>query len=177
MYLFNPVHGSKNKLLMMTHMRSNDVFIGLPHDVFVFTMLQEIMARTLSVRLGTYKHSVGSLHLYDKNLNRAQQFLDEGYQPTNLPMPKMPEGDPWPALKILRKAECLLRHGLQPKEDLVNQLNPYWADLLRLLQVYSYSKTGYISGIESARRLMTSRIYDTFIKAKLSSSVSRKQNL
>ena len=34
---------------MITYMRSNDVFLGLPHDIFAFTMIQEIMARTLSV--------------------------------------------------------------------------------------------------------------------------------
>ena len=41
------------KLQMVTHMRSNDAFRGLPHDIFAFTMLQEILARSLSVDLGT----------------------------------------------------------------------------------------------------------------------------
>src|SRR5690606_4963573 len=31
-----------DKLIMMTSMRSNDAFLGLPHDIFCFTMLQEI---------------------------------------------------------------------------------------------------------------------------------------
>ena len=49
------------RLHMLASMRSNDVFKGLPHDVFAFTMLQEIMARSLGVEIGTYKHAVGSL--------------------------------------------------------------------------------------------------------------------
>jgi len=46
----------RNKQLhMLTNMRSNDAFWGLPHNIFSFTMIQEILARTLSVELGTYK--------------------------------------------------------------------------------------------------------------------------
>jgi thymidylate synthase len=37
------------RLHMFTNMRSNDAFLGLPHDVFAFTMLQEIVARTLNL--------------------------------------------------------------------------------------------------------------------------------
>ena len=43
---------------MLTYMRSNDAYWGLPHDVFAFTMLQEILARSLTLELGTYKHAV-----------------------------------------------------------------------------------------------------------------------
>src|SRR5216684_3838299 len=56
-----------DRLHMLTHMRSNDAFLGLPHDVFAFTFLQEIIARSVGVELGLYKHAVGSLHLYDKH--------------------------------------------------------------------------------------------------------------
>lgn len=76
------------RLHMFTNMRSNDAFLGLPHDVFAFTMIQEIFARTLGVRLGTYKHAVGSLHLYRKNRKAARQYLNEGWQST-APMPPM----------------------------------------------------------------------------------------
>lgn len=36
----------QSRLHMVVNMRSNDVYWGLPHDVFCFTMLQEIVART-----------------------------------------------------------------------------------------------------------------------------------
>src|SRR5580704_9691399 len=70
----------KKRLYMFTTMRSNDAFVGLPHDVFTFTMLQEIMARSLGLELGRYKHFVGSLHLYEDNARDARQYLKEGYQ-------------------------------------------------------------------------------------------------
>ena len=47
----------RRRLHLLTNMRSNDAFIGLPHDIFAFTMLQEIMARSLGLELGTYSSS------------------------------------------------------------------------------------------------------------------------
>src|SRR5437868_15019071 len=44
------------RLHLLANMRSNDWFSGLPHDVFAFTMLQEMLARALGIEVGTYKH-------------------------------------------------------------------------------------------------------------------------
>ena len=62
-------------LEMITNMRSNDAYVGLPHDVFCFTMIQEIVARHLDVEPGVYRHIVGSLHLYDCNVDGARKVL------------------------------------------------------------------------------------------------------
>ena len=54
----------RNKRLhAVTYMRSNDAFLGLPHDVFAFTFLQKIIARSVGVQLGTYAtlNSVGNV--------------------------------------------------------------------------------------------------------------------
>ena len=44
-------------------LRSNDAYWGLPHDLFCFTMLQELVARHLGVELGHYYHYAGSMHI------------------------------------------------------------------------------------------------------------------
>jgi len=49
-------------------MRSNDLFLGLPHNFIQFTALQEVMAGWLNVGLGTYQHLSDSLHIYRKDL-------------------------------------------------------------------------------------------------------------
>lgn len=103
----------KNQLHMLTYMRSNDAFVGMPHDVFCFTMLQEIMARTLSVELGQYKHIVGSLHLYNESMDNVQDFLNAGWQSTATVMRPLPKGDPWPAIKSLLFAE----HAIRTNQD------------------------------------------------------------
>ena len=57
-----------NKLYMTTYMRSNDLWLGFPYDVFQFCNLQILLSMRLGVELGTYTHIAGSLHLYERNL-------------------------------------------------------------------------------------------------------------
>jgi thymidylate synthase len=63
-------------LHLVVYMRSNDVYFGLTHDVFAFTMVQEIVARELEVEPGRYVHMVGSLHLYEDKVDDARGAVD-----------------------------------------------------------------------------------------------------
>ena len=145
-------------------MRSNDAFLGLSHDVFAFTMLQEIIARAVGVELGTYKHAVGSLHLYDEHRENAQRYIDEGWQSIVL-MPEMPMGDPWPSITRLLEAEADIRSGLGIQTSSL-KLDPYWADLARLLQIFAKSKSGDTKEIEKIKNDMHSDIYKSYIEQK-----------
>ncbi|MET3896982.1 thymidylate synthase [Devosia sp. UYZn731] len=134
----------RNKMLHLhVHMRSNDVVLGFPHDIFAFTMMQEIAARELELEVGRYQHSVGSLHLYDDSEDipaktMAQAFIDEGIHDI-VPMPPMPKGNPWPAIVVVLEAERLLRAGkldYTPPSD----LDPYWKDLVLLLRAFAIGR-------------------------------------
>ena len=57
-----------NKLYATTVMRSNDIWLGWPYDVFAFTSFQILMAMELGVELGTYTHIALNLHLYEKDV-------------------------------------------------------------------------------------------------------------
>lgn len=70
------------KLELQTYMRSNDVWLGLPYDVFQFTQLQMTMANCLGYGYGNYVHHVGSLHIYERNIKDAFQMLDDPRPPT-----------------------------------------------------------------------------------------------
>jgi thymidylate synthase len=149
------------RLDMLTQMRSNDAYVGLPHDVFAFTMLQEIIAVTLGVRLGTYKHSVGSLHLYDRDRDDARRYLEEGVQ-SRVSMPRMPTEDPWPSIGRVLSAEAELRKGR--KIDVASlTLRPYWADLVRLLEIHQRFKQRKTKQIDAIRKQLSTRMYDTYI--------------
>ena len=156
------------QLHLIVYMRSNDVIRGFPHDVFCFTMLQEIVARTLSVGLGVYTHCVGSLHLYDRDQANARSFLQEGWQSTKSAMPPMPTGDPWPAIRKLLIAEAEVRTTGAYDVEKVRDLGPYWGDLARLLQIFEYKRRENKEGLESVRSQMSSRVYDTYIERILS---------
>lgn len=155
------------RLHLITYMRSNDVFRGFTHDFFTFTMLQEIMARSLSVELGIYKHHVGSLHLYAQDIHAARRFLDEGWQSTSMPMPPMPMGDPWASIQSLLEAEAILRAGGLLEIAKLEELDPYWADLIRLLQVFRLAKNQDLGEVDKILPSMESIVYHTFIHKKI----------
>jgi len=60
---------------MNTIMRSNDVWLGLPYDVFQFTQLQATMARALGTEPGVYRHTTLSLHLYERDIDAAEDLF------------------------------------------------------------------------------------------------------
>ena len=147
---------------LIVSMRSNDAYLGVPHDVFAFTMLQEIVARSVGAELGTYVHFAGSLHLYDEHDDSARHFLAEGH-PLPTPMPPMPPGDPWAEIARLVAAEQDVRHG-QPL-DVSAFDNPYWADLARLLALFALSKDQRVDDIARLREEVQSLdVYGVFLK-------------
>lgn len=157
----------EGRLHMLTSMRSNDVYIGLPHDVFAFTMLQEIIARDIGVELGTYKHAVGSMHLYDRDRDAADSFLSEGWQSTKIAMPPMPLGDPWPGIHSFLGAEEAIRTGSTAELGEIGALDNYWADLIRLLQVLRYAKERDLTGIKYLRESMAWTPYRAYIDRRI----------
>ena len=62
-----------NKLYMTTYMRSNDIWMGFPYDVFQFTAMQILLSMQLGVELGTYTHIAGSLHMYKRDYMVAKE--------------------------------------------------------------------------------------------------------
>lgn len=161
------------KLHMVTTMRSNDVFLGLPHDIFTFTMIQEILARDLGVNLGSYSHFVGSLHLYDRNFKDARKYLNEGVQSTEFPMPPMPKGNPWPKVRNLIEIESKIRSD---KSVDFNVLGTYWADLARLLFIHALCRKRKHPEAKKVKDLMYSEVYDTYIRKRLFYSQKKVKN-
>ena len=127
-------HLREGLLHLSANMRSNDAYKGLPHDVFCFTMIQEMMARRLGAEPGEYLHYAGSMHIYESDLNEVRGYVTEGHQKM-VEMPPMPLGDPFDLAETLIAAEGRIRAG-----ELVSAAEtvpaPYWADFLRLLQAF-----------------------------------------
>lgn len=61
----------ENKLYCTTYMRSNDLWLGFPYDVFQFTCIQIRMAMELGLDIGSYTHIAGSLHIYERDFKKA----------------------------------------------------------------------------------------------------------
>lgn len=65
-----------NKLNLSVHMRSNDIWMGVPYDMFSFCFLQMMMAMELGVEVGQYTHYAGSLHLYARDYEAAKRNIE-----------------------------------------------------------------------------------------------------
>ena len=59
------------KLEWLQIIRSNDMFLGVPHNFVQFTCLQEILAGWLGVECGTYNQISDSLHVYDRHWEKV----------------------------------------------------------------------------------------------------------
>lgn len=71
------------RLHMIVRMRSNDSFMGLIYDVYSFTMFQEYMLNQLNIifdnkiKMGKYIHNAGSMHLYERDVEKCKFVLNE----------------------------------------------------------------------------------------------------
>lgn len=111
-------------------MRSNDVVLGLPYDVFLFTMVQEIAAMELGCDLGRYHHQVGSLHLYESQLALAQRVAAARSQ-VSAPMRRMGAVG---GIDELLDGEARSRLGEGPRSQMTTTSNDYWSDLLKVIE-------------------------------------------
>lgn len=166
------------RLHMFVAMRSNDAFFGLPHDIFSFTLLQEMVARAVGAELGEYKHCAGSLHLYGEDFGAAEQYLKEGWQDP-MHMPSMPAEDPADGILWLRDVEERVRlDGIGDMVAFVQAatIDEYWKDLGRLLVSYRASKEANVEVLARLKGQLHCDIYKMFLVARLDGAEERKNN-
>ncbi|MEU8782586.1 thymidylate synthase [Streptomyces sp. NPDC048637] len=95
-------HLRGGRLHMSTTMRGQDVWIGMPYDLFFFTTLHELVAGWLDVDLGEYHHHVDSLHIYERDIEKADALTDVAASPV---MPEL--STPWEGFeKLLDRVEA-----------------------------------------------------------------------
>jgi thymidylate synthase len=111
----------ESKLNVTCYMRSNDAYIGLPHDLFCFTMLQELISLKTDIPIGNYTHCATSMHVYDEHFAMIKKYISEGKQePMEMP--------------IIKECSCetlnLVSKEFDTKvlESNFNNLDDYWKD-------------------------------------------------
>jgi thymidylate synthase len=66
-----------SKLDMMVINRSNDLFLGIPYNVFVFNVLLRYIAKKTGCEVGMQRHMSDSLHLYAKDFDTVKNIVSE----------------------------------------------------------------------------------------------------
>ncbi|ECV5244931.1 thymidylate synthase, partial [Salmonella enterica subsp. enterica] len=164
-----------NKLSLIVNMRSNDAYLGLPHDVFAFTMIQEYAACILGYDIGHYKHFVGSLHLYDEHRNKARDYINEGWQDV-IEMPIMPKENVINDFNIVKEFEKKIRTEEYSDINIINvNIDNYWKDLILMLIYFKEKRNNRNSTttMDIIDRIHND-IYKTYIKKKEEISKSIK---
>jgi len=100
-------------------MRSNDLWLGFPYDIFNFSMLGHQVAGMLRLfrvpcEVGDLYHTAVSAHLYDEHVNPAALIYDAGRvtPPETKPVPTMPPTE--------------LMHVLMALRERGNEVNRWW---------------------------------------------------
>lgn len=129
-------------LELHSHMRSQDVWLGVPYDIFMFTQLQHTVAFILGLPAGQFVHHATSLHIYETDLSK----VDKLYEPTSdvdcatttgLELPlgvqcdrtPAPDRDPdgHPDLYVLDVASYLLEGSASEDEQ---ARNPWYGEIM-----------------------------------------------
>ncbi|MEU2868642.1 thymidylate synthase [Streptomyces olivoreticuli] len=120
-------HLRAGRLHMTTSMRGQDVWIGMPYDLFFYTTLHELVAGWLGAGLGEYHHQVGSLHIYERDLDQTDGLTDVNASEI---MPDLTT--PWDGFdKLLDRVEAGDETG-----------HPAWDDMATTMRSYRLWKSG-----------------------------------
>lgn len=93
------------KLNASTVMRSNDVFLGVAYDFWMFTRLQMTLAWALGLEVGDYRHHAVSLHIYERDWGKVEDMVVSDTEPVYPPG----YGDGWVDGKLLPENEAVAR--------------------------------------------------------------------
>lgn len=143
-------------LELHSYMRSQDVWLGVPYDIFMFSQLQHTVAFMLSLPAGQLAHHVTSLHIYETDLSKVDNlFIDDSIEPTTstgleLPLGVQcsrtppPDRDPDGPLDLyaLDVASYLLEGSANDEE---NAYNPWYSEIMSHVHARAESAVAAVS--------------------------------
>jgi thymidylate synthase len=125
-----------NELSCVTYMRSQSALMVMPYDLFLFTMLHEVVALCVGVKPGAYHHFCGSLHYYQDEEETVRAVLEEEMS-LSPEMPVMQSASSDDLLKLSSAEQEIRRHLTEAPHSPVELksfgLDYYWVGLLNAL--------------------------------------------
>lgn len=100
----------ESTLHMNVVMRSNDVWLGLPYDMFQFTQLQLSVANSLRWNPGRYRHTALSMHIYERDVEAAEKIVHN--EPTDFTVQPSGIGHVGDSFQTIMKRARILTHTL-----------------------------------------------------------------
>lgn len=123
-------------------LRSQNMIMVFPYDIFLFTMLQEWIATMLGVKLGPFSQYVVSCHYYEQEKILVDAVLKQAMH--TIEMQAMTPLDDDRMQELLAKEQAWRNWGLHPRlmgpVPGVLDDDPYWSGILRLLVMVATCK-------------------------------------
>lgn len=161
----------ENKLHMINHMRSQSAAFVQPYDVFLMTMLQELLANELKVELGNYQHFCGSYHYFVDE----QDMVDDIYYSHDYsePMPPM-EGGMSEVKKILLFEHIARLDTIRQHEQGMAADFAYLVEELQRINLNSYWYSIGEVLIAKALHFTDSAYYKKFVNNEINNNPFKK---
>ncbi|MGE4281333.1 MAG: thymidylate synthase [Magnetospirillum sp.] len=137
----------EGRLEWLQVMRSNDLYLGTPHNFIQFTTLQEVMAGWLGLEVGAYVQLSDSLHLYEHDLPKVEITHD----PTTLRNPDRLDFSKHESDRILTAIEVAMDRLRDPalmRRDFYSvceqNLPEGWQNMLRIAAADAARRRGWL---------------------------------
>ncbi|MFA6917178.1 MAG: hypothetical protein WC222_12360 [Parachlamydiales bacterium] len=92
-------------------------------------------------------------------------------------MPPMPKADPFLSIPVVLDYERRIRQGERVPVRSI-PIDPYWADLIRILRFHSYAKRGRSRDANSTVvRYMHSNVYDAYFRKVQAKAQAKEEDL
>lgn len=135
---------SDGRLNLHTYMRSNDIILGFPYDTFTFGLILEFVAHVVDLPLGMVYHNVGTLHLYEHDIRKAECIVNSEPRDEFWPIINL-QGMYWKDwLDAISKMEYLIRTLDGPHGDILDLFHPcpdqFLTKVLNVLQEWKERK-------------------------------------
>ena len=64
-----------NKLSVQLYQRSGDMFLGVPFNIAIYSLLLHLIARETGLEVGEFVHTLGDAHIYDNHFDQVKELL------------------------------------------------------------------------------------------------------
>ena len=114
-------------LNLIVYMRSNDIWKGLTYDFYAFSMFHQIMLMKLKnhfpqLQLGWYQHIAGSLHVYDTDYEKLENFRGAHEIEGRLVLKRDPIREDGSPINIVREAFHLAHQEPDRVKDIATSI-------------------------------------------------------
>ena len=129
-----------------TLMRSNNAVRVLPYDVFLFSLLSELVASAVGVPFSSYHHFAVSMHIYENDVFLAREILVQPALQRTI-MAAMPPGSMEEVEKLVRfegevRTTTLNEYKVkQFSERIAQGFSRYWQEFARILLLHAVRKS------------------------------------